>query len=376
MKTKYTIYFIVNIIVGSLLFAMNCNSQPRVVERIPIPSQIVQHIGWGLEHDSQHLWVPTIHPDSKVYKIDPKSGSIAGSYRQNHFSPGVSNVNPLAYDKRSGHLYNFVYPQGPFYLIDTSTLREVPGSLFRAPTPWIHDIAIDSDSRVLWVLTADSIKHNYQIYKIDPMDKTVKGSFTSPANAPSPAGLTWDGNYLWVSDADQYLYQIDSQQALASRNSKNAIIQKIYLPDINAPLGRLAWDGRYLWTYSVDKKFGNYFYKIDPTPLKKDDYHPICQDIAKNVSSKQNECLKIKQDLERAESLAMSREEYLRQHPDERERVRHDISRLRANLDECVKDSEKLVDLHDECSNTYRDAVREGTVRVWEVNWRLRHLKY
>ena len=57
-------------------------SQPRIVKKIPISPSILPNIGWGIEHDGKHLWVPTVAPDSQVYRIDPGDGIhlVEGAY--------------------------------------------------------------------------------------------------------------------------------------------------------------------------------------------------------------------------------------------------------------------------------------------------------
>ena len=228
---------------------------PCVIETVPIPDTILPNCEDGLGHDGTNLWIPVtrLAPEVRVYEIHPSSGNILRSYLQNHYNPASSNVIGLAYDSINNLIYNQVYPYGPIYAVDASTLIEVPGSEIPVPASWIHDITFDSFNQILW-----AIKDYGTIYQIDPFDGSVLGSFTSPGTT----GVTWDGNYLWVTGAG-FLYQIDSDQALADGNCAKAIVQQIYLQGIGAPAGRLAWDGRFLWTQSSAQGL---FYKIGVCP--------------------------------------------------------------------------------------------------------------
>jgi hypothetical protein len=236
-------------------------SSEAYVETFPIPDAIQPYLE-GIEHDGTYLWasVSRLAPEVRVYEIDPPDGTILRSYLQNHYNPASSNVIGLAYDSANNLIYNHVYPYGPIYAVDASTLVEVSGSSISAPASWIHDIAFDSDNQILWAVTGDAIHANYRIYKIRPSDGSFIGSFTTPTNAPNPSGLAWDGTYLWVADSDQNLYQINQNQALVDGNCNNSILQEFYMPDLGVPVGRLAWDGSFLWTAS---SADGLFYKID-----------------------------------------------------------------------------------------------------------------
>lgn len=63
---------------------------------------------------------------------------------------------------------------------------------------------------------------------------------TIPAPGPNCQGLTWDGQYLWVSDiVNDSIYQIDT--------ADGRVIHKIPTTPTNHLFEGLAWDGEYLW---------------------------------------------------------------------------------------------------------------------------------
>jgi len=258
MRTRrFSLSLLVTTTVLTVFLSYRAQAQciPSVVQILPIPEVITSHQGSGLGFGSGYLWATTVHPDSKVYKVDPKNGEIVGSYDQSHYTPGVSNVHSLAFDRVNRLIYNYFYPYGPFYVVDATTFGEL--RTFAAPGSWIHDITFDDANQILWAVRADSIGNNFIVYKLDPSDGTVLGSFTTPTNAGCPEGLTWDGNSLWITEsADGYLYQIDSDQAIADGNCSNAILQKLYLATIGVPFtGRLAFDPTSLWTSKSPNAF-------------------------------------------------------------------------------------------------------------------------
>lgn len=240
----------------SLRSILKETSTPIIIKKISIPKNIAPYIDNGIMHDGTNLWIPVISsaPDVKVYEIDPINGNILRSYVQNHYLKGVSNVKSLAYDSTNRIIYNYIYPRGPIYAVNAITLNEIPNSKIRVPAHWIHDIAFDSANQILWAVTGDQINSNYKVYKINSTNGSIYGYFTTPTNTHSPFGLTWDGNFLWISEwSDKNLYQIDSDRAIAEGKSENAIKRKIHLPDISAPIGWLAWDGEYIWTSDSSK---------------------------------------------------------------------------------------------------------------------------
>ena len=56
------------------------------------------------------------------------------------------------------------------------------------------------------------------------------------APGDNPFGMTWDGNFLWINDKSEYIYQVDIKDSFR-------VVGKYYLNG----WGDLAWDGRNFW---------------------------------------------------------------------------------------------------------------------------------
>uniref|UniRef100_A0A832LJS9 T9SS type A sorting domain-containing protein n=1 Tax=Ignavibacterium album TaxID=591197 RepID=A0A832LJS9_9BACT len=79
--------------------------------------------------------------------------------------------------------------------------------------------------------TQSQIKNSQQTFEL------IK---TIPAPGPNCQGLTWDGQYLWVSDiVNDSIYQIDT--------TDGTVIHKIPTTPTNHLFEGLAWDGQFLW---------------------------------------------------------------------------------------------------------------------------------
>jgi len=85
---------------------------------------------------------------------------------------------------------------------------------------------------------------------MDPSDYDIIRSFPSPG--PSPQGLAWDGEYLWVSD--------DSTDIIYSINHLNGSINSSFSSPGSESRG-LTYDGTYLW--NIDNNARKIF-KLSP----------------------------------------------------------------------------------------------------------------
>ncbi len=183
----------------------------------------------GLTWDGKHLWVTDFKTD-KIYQID-KDGKVIRYIE----SPAYWPVG-LAFDGK--YLWNSdakgqipqgdEYHNGKIYKIDPedgTVLKTVP-----APTP--SPAGLTWDGEYLWCV--DDIHR--KLIRFDPNDGTTIDEYPSPAG--SPQGITFDGEYLWVSDRSKdEIYMVNPQNG-------NVII----IADAPGKYSRdLCYDGKNLW---------------------------------------------------------------------------------------------------------------------------------
>ena len=155
---------------------------------------------FGLTHDGNYLWT-TDHPGSSS---DPAvalqfmmNGSEVSQFDlPDHYMSGIS------YDNGDFWVSTYYNPDGWIYKVDDS------GNIlhdFAAPDnqPW--DLTVENSN--LWMVDYNSDT----IYKIDSSSGSMIDSYDSEGT--DPAGIVWDGNYLWYCDNGQggvdYLYKVD-----------------------------------------------------------------------------------------------------------------------------------------------------------------------
>jgi len=179
------------------------------------------------------------------------------------------DTNPfgLAWDDDSSggpYLWNVDYDdKGAIYKIDPDLSNQDHCeivSIFDSPSDNPAGLAWDGD--YLWCSDDDE----GVIYKINPSNGNEMKSIGPGIWLNNPTGLTWDGEHLWCADSGTYgyegnhclIYQIDTT------NSDETCIELARAPmagpDGESNLHGLAWDGEHLWvTDSHDK-----IYEIDP----------------------------------------------------------------------------------------------------------------
>jgi len=102
--------------------------------------------------------------------------------------------------------------------------------IIKTPGPSPAGLAFDGQN--LWL--ADDFTDT--IYKIDPGSGRVLLSFDSPGHHPE--GLAWDGHFLWhIDSGEKLMYKLDPETGRA-----------LSILESNSPSPRdLAWDGEYIW---------------------------------------------------------------------------------------------------------------------------------
>ena len=176
----------------------------------------------------------------------------------------------------------FIYKISP---IDGSIIKTITSNGINAPR------GLTFDGRHLFVIDSD----NNIIYKMDTINGSIIDSFSSfsSSSSNSPAGLAWDGSYLWQTENfgnNFHLYKLDTlgnlissypqtfgasglafaQNSIWESDNSNDIIYETdassfsVIQSFNAPGGTypngLAFDGQYLWLADGDK---DSIYQID-----------------------------------------------------------------------------------------------------------------
>jgi len=156
---------------------------------------------FGLTFDGTNLWA-TDHVTSPsipatAYELDINSGAILSQ-----FDLPVHYMSGIAYDDGDFWVAAYYDPDGQIYKIDNTG---VILQQFAAPDnqPW--DLCLENEN--LWM--ADY--WGDALYKIDPVSGTLLEIYLS--EGVDPAGIVWDGQYLWYCDngtgGNDYLYKVD-----------------------------------------------------------------------------------------------------------------------------------------------------------------------
>ena len=191
--------------------------------------------GYGLTYDGQYLWT-TDHPGSAAtpavaMQVD-FSGSLIGQFDlPAHYMSGI------AYDNGDFWVSRYFPDPGHLYKVDAAgvILDE-----FAAPDnqPW--DLCIENGN--LWM--ADY--WGDMLYRIDATTGAVLESH--PSEGVDPAGIVWDGQYLWYCDngavaGQDLLYQVSLQ---------GGGTPQIDIPVASHDFGTVAMGASATWFLTVD----------------------------------------------------------------------------------------------------------------------------
>ncbi|MBC8415668.1 MAG: choice-of-anchor D domain-containing protein [Candidatus Cloacimonetes bacterium] len=157
---------------------------------------------FGMTWDGTNLWITDhVTNPSSAYELDINSGVILSQ-----FDLPDQYMSGIAYDTGNFWVATY-YPDDPsvIYQVDnTGTVLQqfnfdIPGT---TEQPW--DLCMHGSD--LWI--ADY--YDDALYKVDTSGTILE---THPSESSNPAGIVWDGQYLWYCDNGSggfdYLYKVD-----------------------------------------------------------------------------------------------------------------------------------------------------------------------
>ena len=161
---------------------------------------------FGLTYDGTYLWT-TDHPGSGsipavAMQLDWDGDLISQFDLPDHYMSGI------AYDEGDFWVATYYDPDGQIYKVDNegNVITQFP-----APDDQPWGLCLENEN--LWM--ADY--WGDALYKIDPSTGDLLESHAS--EGVDPAGIVWDGEYLWYCDNgegydEDYLYKVDLGGAL------------------------------------------------------------------------------------------------------------------------------------------------------------------
>lgn len=189
---------------------------------------------FGLTYDGEYLWT-TDHPGSSsspatALKLDWDGNIIDQFDMPDHYMSGI------AYDEGEFWISRYYPDPGHLYRVNPSgdVLHQFDGP---DDQPW--DLAMENGN--VWI--ADY--YGNALYCVNP--KTGSVITSNPSEGEDPAGVVWDGQYLWYCDNgdnwdEDILYKVDLQGSGSS---------EIVIPDQEHAFGNVAIGDALVWNVSV-----------------------------------------------------------------------------------------------------------------------------
>lgn len=226
----------------------------QIVHSIDLPFEPGAGLSYDLGWDGQHIWALTIDLlwGFQTYQLDPSDGDVLSSFEME-----PPNTWGLTWD--GNHLWHTVTlldggstvpprPDDPDSIQRRSTDGTLISSVLAPNSPRAMLTGATWDGQHLWVSDAE----NNVVSQVQPADGRVMGSFASPDEIP--LGLAWDGTFLWlVGGANQVLYQIDT----------GGNVVETWTSAARKPFG-ITFDGQDLWV--SDNATGKILRLVMPEP--------------------------------------------------------------------------------------------------------------
>jgi len=225
-------YLFAGVKISGLFDEMNGVNQAKetfdTLYSFPSPGSLPSGLAW----DGQYLWNCDANSEM-IYKLTT-TGNVVTSFSAPDYSP-----SGLEWD--GNYLWLASEQLAILYKIDTAT--GLPIEQFQLPSfgdPDPNGFGLAWDGQFLW---HSEYSDSARIYKLDPQNGQVVGSFVPPRN--SILGITW---------AEGFLYGISIEFALSGGYifkfdpSTGSVLDSAFW-EIPYPLG-LTWDGSYFWNVS------------------------------------------------------------------------------------------------------------------------------
>jgi hypothetical protein len=189
---------------------------------------------FGLTYDGQYLWT-TYHTGSSstpatAMKLDWNGNVIDQFDMPDHYMSGI------VYDKGDFWVSRYYPDPGHLYKVNNSgtVLDQFDGP---DDQPW--DLTIENGN--IWI--ADY--YGDALYCVDPITGSVISS--NPSEGEDPAGIVWDGQYLWYCDNgdnwdEDILYKVELQGSGSP---------EIIIADSDHAFGNVALGDSLIWNVSI-----------------------------------------------------------------------------------------------------------------------------
>jgi outer membrane protein assembly factor BamB len=231
------------ITITMLLAAVFLCAEWTIVASYPIPEGAS-----GLAFDGNYLYCGIYGANGdEVYQIDPSDGSYQ-----------IQFVDPVLEDT-----YGMTYDGTNLWLTDHRNLTSDPAiayqydmngnilSEFNLPDHYMSGIAYDNGD--YWVATYYPDNPSV-IYQVDNTGTVLQQfNFELPGTTEQPWDLCMHGSDLWIADYyDDALYKVDTSGTILDSHSSES----------SNPAG-IVWDGQYLWYCDNGSGGFDYLYKVD-----------------------------------------------------------------------------------------------------------------
>lgn len=226
----------------SITMATRTTLEPLpIVKAFPSPTEAPR----GLEYAAGFLYVTQASSKDYIFKVDPTrqpSEQVQQRYdwTLSDFPIGLAWDGEYFYVSDDTTEEDFATGQGFIYKVDTDF--KLVGKL-PAPFFWLRDMAYDG-SNLLVPTASEDERGKGKLFFLDPETGDIRKEFPTPGSDPS--GLAWDGEHIWLSNADHwgdddYIYMLDT----------NGEVLATYPSPGSYPSG-LAFDGQHLWVADWD----------------------------------------------------------------------------------------------------------------------------